>query len=331
MDRRSFNKILTNSVMVAGVMRDGNALSKSDPPASEESEFSPVANWPKLPEGWKFTSFLTGGGVAGIAADSRGRIYISHRGIHPIMYFDVDGNFQGTVGEEEIEPSVYYNLTLNPPEARNRRPYVHGLHVDPWDNVWMTDVGRHIAMKFSPKGELLLTLGTADHSGKLWNTFNQPTAALVAPSGEIYVADGYGNSRIVKFSPAGKFLASWGGPGTGPGEFHTPHALAMDPAGNLYVSDRENFRIQVFSPEGHYLSAWNIGAMDGIFITRQGEFYASSVDSHILRLDLKGHLLDSWDGPPGAELHAICLDRDGDLYVVDVTNGVPYKYRRRRT
>ena len=169
-----------------------------------DNSWSRAEDWPQLPKGWKLSK------VSGVAADSRGRVYVGHRDTHPILYFDVSGKFLGTLGEKEIPPSVYYDLRTDPPTAMERRPWVHGLHVDPWDNLWVTDVGRHVVMKFDPEGKLLLTLGTRDKRDESPTTFNQPTHAVVGGSGHIYVADGYGNSRVVKNSPLREIICSPG-------------------------------------------------------------------------------------------------------------------------
>lgn len=291
---------------------------------AQQQEFSAVIGWAKLPPGWKFSQK-----VSGIAVDSGGRVYVADRGPHPIIYFDETGKFQGTIGDKEIRPSIYYDLTTTPSTPQEERPWVHGLFVDSWDNIWVTDVGRHVVMKFSRKGKLLLTLGTLDQPGESPTHFNQPTAVLVAPSGSIYVADGYGNSRIVRFSPEGKYQSSWGKRGVGQGEFHTPHAMTMDDKGNLYVTDRENFRIQVFDHEGRFLAVWpNLPSIDAIFIKGKYLYAGAGTDNQIIKFDLAGRRLNAWGG--GSVFgypHGIWLDREGNLYIAEVAAGRASKYR----
>ena len=196
---------------------------------------------------------------------------MGHRDTHPILYFDVSGKFLGTLGEKEIPPSVYYDLRTDPRTAMERRPWVHGLHVDPWDNLWVTDVGRHVVMKVNPEGKLLLTLGTPGERDETPSTFSQPTHAVVGRSGNVYVADGYGNSRVVKFSAQGEYLRTWGKKGSQKGELHTPHALALDSDENVYVADRSNDRIQVFDSEGKFWQVWTgLHSVDSLFITKEG-------------------------------------------------------------
>jgi hypothetical protein len=142
--------------------------------------------------------------------------------------------------------------------------------------------------KFSPDGKLLMTLGKAGVAGDGPDTFNQPTDVLVAPNGDIFVADGHrdsatahpGNNRIVKFSKDGKFLKQWGRKGTGPGEFQEPHTIAMDSRGRLFVGDRMNNRIQIFDQNGKFLEEWKqFGRPSGIYITKNDTIYVADSES----------------------------------------------------
>jgi N-acetylneuraminic acid mutarotase/DNA-binding beta-propeller fold protein YncE len=287
--------------------------------------FAKETAWPKLPSGFAFSSK-----VSNVAADSKGRIYVADRGPHPLKVLGPSGELLGTVGDDVILPSVYYDLRQSPPVPMERRPWVHGLHVDHADSVWVTDVGRHVVMKFSPQGQLLLTLGTLDQAGETSTLFNQPTSVVVAPAGDIFVADGYGNSRIVKFDARGKFVKTWGKLGIQPGEFHTPHCLAMDSSGRLYVTDRENHRIQIFDQEGRFLEQWpNLHSIDAIFIAKDDRVYlGAGVDDRIYRVDAHGRIMEQWGndrtfGYP----HGICFDRSGNLYVAQTGAGRADKFR----
>lgn len=247
------------------------------------------------------------------------------------MYFDEDGKFLGTLGEKEIEPSVYYELRKTPAIAHGRRPWVHGMHVDSFDNVWITDVGRHIVMKFTPDGELALTLGEPDRSGETETLLNQPTHAVVIPNGEIFVADGYGNSRIVKFSPKGKFLQAWGKPGTAPGEFQTPHVLAFDSPGKLYVSDRENNRIQVFDTSGQFLAIYRFyDCVNGIFLANDGSFYFVGGETNFIiqRVTRQDEILQSWTNEPlDGNPHWVWHDGKQYLYIANANASCVSKYQ----
>jgi streptogramin lyase len=287
--------------------------------------FTVENGWPKLPPDSKFSSK-----VSNVAADSKGRIYVADRGPHPLKVVKASGEFIGSIGDDVILPSVYYDLRQSPPVPMERRHWVHGLHVDHQDNVWVTDVGRHVVMKFSPEGKLLLTLGTLDKSGETPATFNQPTSVVVAPGGNVFVSDGYGNSRIVKFDSTGKFIKTWGKLGMQPGEFHTPHCVALDSKGRLYVADRENQRVQIFDQEGRFLEQWpNLHSMDAIYITKDDRIYGGGgTDDRIYRFDTHGRILEQWGndrtfGYP----HGICLDSSGNLYVAQTGAGRAAKFR----
>ncbi len=211
---------------------------------SGKYRYKPVPDWARLPAGWSFVE------VVGIAVDSRDRAFVFCRGEHPVIVFEPDGTFVRSWGEGTFV-----------------RP--HGITIGPDDEVWCTDDQDHTVRKFCADGKLLLTLGKSGRcsetgiEGMDYRTiknpgppFNLPTNLAIAPSGELYVTDGYGNARVHKFSAEGKLLFSWGAPGDAPGQFNLPHGIAIDRTGRVYVADRENSRIQIFSPEGKFLQQW---------------------------------------------------------------------------
>jgi sugar lactone lactonase YvrE len=171
----------------------------------------------------------------------------------------------------------------------------HGIHVDRDGNIWVTDGegpdgkdprrhGKgHQVFKFSPSGRVLMTLGRAGVAGDASDTFNMPSAVLVAPNGDIFVGDGHGgtsNARVLKFTGDGRFIKAWGTRGAAPGDFETPHALAMDSRGRLFVGDRENNRVQIFDQDGTFLDAWTqFGRPSGIFIDRNDVLYVTDHQS----------------------------------------------------
>jgi DNA-binding beta-propeller fold protein YncE len=176
--------------------------------------------------------------------------------------------------------------------------FPHGLHVDPDGNIWVTDnLGKdskgHQVFKFSPEGKLLMTLGQAGHPGSGLDQFNAPSAVLVAPNGDVFVADGHGgntNARIMKFTRDGKFIKTWGHKGSGPGELDIPHALAMDSRGRLFVADRGNNRIQIFDQEGNSLDLWpQFSRPSGIYIDKNDVIYVADSESESVA---KNH--DGW-------------------------------------
>ncbi len=196
--------------------------------------------------------------------------------LDPIMEFDVAGKLLKSFGA---------NMFVRP----------HGLHVDREGNVWVTDGegpnGRdprrdgkgHQVFKFSANGEILMTLGKAGLAGDGPDEFNQPSSVYVAPNGDIFVGDRHGgrsNARVVKFNSTGEYIMSWGSRGQAPGEFDTPHALAMDSQGRLFVGDRGNNRVQIFDQEGHFIDEWEqFGRPSGIFIDDNDILYVTDSSS----------------------------------------------------
>src|ERR1700694_668934 len=258
-------------VAVAG-MPEAFAQANAEP-NSQPNPYRMIENWAKLPEGrtWGSTSAVDIGPDGSIwVAEQWGRNPGAEPTLPPVLKFDPSGKLLGSFGE---------GLFVFP----------HGIFVDQSGNVWITDAqgkdGKgHQVYKFSPAGKVLMTLGKAGVSGDGQDTFNQPSDVVVAPSGNIFVADGHGgnsNARIVKFSKDGKFIKAWGKKGTAPGEFDTPHALAMDSKGRLYVGDRANNRIQVFDQDGKFLEEWKqFGRPSGIFIDKNDVIYVADSESN---------------------------------------------------
>jgi DNA-binding beta-propeller fold protein YncE len=288
--------------------------------------------WGSLPAGWSFVE------VAGVATDSQDRVYVFNRGEHPVIIFDSDGHFLSSWGEGQFQRA-------------------HGIFIGPDDAVYCTDDLDHTIRKFTLEGELLLTLGQRGRpsdtgvQGTDYRTirrvgppFNRPTNLALAPDGSMYVTDGYGNARVHCFAAEGRLLFSWGEPGAKPGQFNVPHGIAIDRLSLVYVADRENSRIQVFSPDGKFLTEWTdvarpmqllIDPQDRVFVVelgwRAGLFpwqTAPSADPPGARLsvfNLQGQLLARWnsEGDPCAPgnffaPHDICMDSRGDLYIGEV-------------
>src|SRR5260370_32770275 len=202
------------------------------------------AGWGELPEGWCFVE------VAGVAIDSRDRLFVFSRGEHPVMIFDRTGRFQSSWGENQF---------IRPP----------GITIGPDDAVYCTDDVDHTVRKFTSDGSLLLTLGRSGCPSDTGATsqdfrtirragppFHYPTNLALAADGSLYISDGYGNARIHKFSQDGRHLLSWGEPGGGPGQFRLPHGIAVAPDGTVVVADRENIRLQFFDPACLFLTEW---------------------------------------------------------------------------
>lgn len=271
-------------------------------------KYEPIADWLKLPEGVKL------GGVAAVATDSADRVYLFHRGKQPIMVFDKDGKFLRGWGDAQVKTA-------------------HGLRVDADGNVWITDIGNHLVTKFDGQGKVLLTLGKKDQPGNAADQFNKPTDVAVAANGDIFVSDGYGNSRVVKFSKDGKFIKEWGKKGTGEGEFNLPHAVQLDAKGRVYVGDRENNRVQLFDADGKFLAVWKeSGAPYGLHLAPTGRLLVADGRANAVNvLDPQGKLLGRF-GDKGSNAgqfnmpHWLCADSRGSIYVAEVTGNRLQKF-----
>ena len=277
-----------------------------------------VDAWPTLPADFQMHE------ASGVDVDSQGDVWIFHRGEQmPIMEFD------GETGE--LKSSFADGMIV----------HAHGLEIDEDDNVWVTDQRGHTVMKFSPEGELLMTVGVSGEAGLDDDHFDQPTDVVIASNGDFYVSDGYGNSRVVKFDKDGNFLMTWGEPGDGPGQFSLPHGLTLDRAGRVYVADRNNLRVQVFDSEGGFVQEWkhtddwdrpwalelapdgnSVFVMDGGDARRQEQDNAAT--GHVLRCDLDGNILEKIAGGYGSEPgqlywgHDVSVGEDWAIYTVEV-------------
>jgi DNA-binding beta-propeller fold protein YncE len=281
---------------------------------SGSSPLQPVAGWPSLPPDFTLDR------VVGVGIDSRGLIYVAHRGEHPLLCLNPDGTLNREIGAAENKKTIAYDRRGPVPIPIATRTWLHGLSIDPWDNVWITDVGRHLVMKFNPAGKLVMTLGVDGEAGCDATHFDQPTHVVVVPTGEIFVTDGYGNSRIVKFTADGKYLLDWGRRGTAPGEFHTPHVITLGRDGLLYMTDRENDRVQVFDQAGRVQAVWEgLHSVDGLYAAPDGFIYGSGgIDNAVMRFDRDGRVLDVWAQPGMFQYpHGIAVDAAGAIYTAD--------------
>jgi hypothetical protein len=261
-----------------------------------------LPGWEQLPEGYRH------GDVCGVAVDSGDRVFVLTRRDARCLVYEPDGTFLRSFGEDIFTERI------------------HALTIDGEDFVYTVDDGDHTVRKFSPDGRLLMTLGTpgvssdTGYDGKTTSSitrvgppFNRPTKAAIAPNGDLYVADGYGNARIHRFSADGELLASWGELGSGPGQFHVPHGVWIAD-GRVFVADRENDRVQIFTLDGELLEIWDhIQRPTDIYVDRQGLVYISSL---------------WWPaGVPDLVGRTRRYDLPGGVYVLDLAGNVLVHWR----
>jgi DNA-binding beta-propeller fold protein YncE len=265
-------------------------------------DYEVLEGWGKLPSGWVYTQ------VAGVAVDSRDRVLVLCRGEHPIIVFSREGEFIESRGE-----GIFVNA--------------HGAYIDADDSFYCVDNGDHTVRKFAKDGELVFTLGTKNKPAPPGKPFNKPTDIAKAPNGDLYVSDGYGNSSVHHFTPDGELLRSWGEPGTGSGQFNLPHGVWADEK-RIYVADRQNNRVQIFTSEGEYLEEWgNLLRPCDIFFDRRGRIYIAELTHRVSILNKRGEVLARLGGEksfaPGRFVAPHCLWKDshGALYVGEVLDG----------
>ena len=292
--------------------------------STDKLEYEVVEGWGTLPEGWQW------GQVGGVAVDSQDRVHVFTRTEHPLMVFNRDGNFLYSWGEGVFQDA-------------------HGICIGPDDSIYLVDRSPHVAMKLTHEGQLLITMGNRGqpsdtatqkrtapsfHAGP---PFHHPTDLSLSPTGEMYISDGYRNCRVHKFSAQGELLFSWGEPGDGPGQFNLVHSAWVH-KGRVYVADRQNNRLQIFTPEGDHLETWpGFDQPCKIFIDANDIVYVAELGSRVSILDIQGNVLCRWGGERSHEPglfwgpHGIWTDSHGDLYVAEVLEGRRVqKFRRVR-
>ena len=271
--------------------------------------------WGRLPKGWSF------GWIPAIAVDSKDRIYVYSRSEHPMVVFDREGNFLESWGEDILEDA-------------------HGIFIDAEDNIYCVERETHCVRKFNSDRQLIMTLGTPGQEGAEGKPFHLPTDLGIDSAGNLYIADGYGNTQVHKYASDGTFIKSWGAPGDGPGEFVLPHGVRVDPNDRVMVSDRTNNRIQFFDTDGNYLMEWTgLHQPDAFFIDENDIVYVAELDQWVSIWTLAGEKLAEWGGGERSEVpgefracpHGIWTDSCGDLYVGEVqTDGALQKFVRQK-
>ena len=285
---------------------------------SGEYKYELIENWAKLPSGWSF------GTVTGVAVDSHERLHVCQQQMSPpILVFDNQGNYLSSWGTGTvIEP--------------------HTIYIGPDDILYLADRGAHLATKYSLDGQPLLEMGTRgqpsdtgcnEDEGEVLRAagpFNRPTRLFPSSTGDLYVSDGYRNCRVHRFSAEGALISSWGTSGkTAPGEIRSPHSVWIDENDLLYVCDRLNNRIQIFSAAGEYVTQWSdLSWPTDIYMVSDTVYVCERTeeDSWITVRDKEGNVLSRFDTP---RCHQIRVDSLGDIYMTCSSSSVGKCIRQR--
>jgi len=266
--------VVSVGVLVMMIGASGERVAAQSNPVP--NPYQSILDWAKLPQGriW--------GQMAALDIDSHGNVWAVERCGGTTCNGRPEAPVLGFGPSGDVVKSLGAGLFVFP----------HGIAIDDDDNLWITD-GRaadgkgHQVIKFNPDGEIVMRLGTAGVAGEGPDTFNGPSAVAIAPNGDIFVGDGHDagtNARVVKFSKDGTFIKAWGQKGVGPGEFATPHSLAFDSRGRLFVGDRENNRIQLFTQDGTFLEEWTqFGRPSGMWIDSNDVIYVADSQSNMAR------------------------------------------------
>jgi len=256
--------------------------------------------------------------AVGVALNSKGHIFLLNRGNHPLLEFNPDGSFVRSIGDG----STIFHAA-------------HSVRFDAEDNMWLVDAGNNVVVKFNARGRIVQALGRRlepwvymthgiERAIPAPSSFYQPTDTVVAPDGSTFVTDGYGNSRVAKFTREGNLVKYWGDRGTRPGQFNTPHSIVIDRNQNLYVADRQNNRIQVFDTDGTFKQAWDLDGLTWSLCITPGPNQVIFVGSvgKVYKMDLTGKVLGTF-GKLGRlpgwfdSIHAIACPDDKTVYIAN--------------
>lgn len=328
------NSLILLIVVLTGCTNHSNH-NKNDQPIN----YVLVEAWPQLPAGYAF------GQPTGVGVDSRKHVFVFHRaGRKWTTPFPENFIEKNTILELDAETGTIINDW-----GANLFIMPHGLTVDKDDNIWVTDVGLHQVLKFNHDGKLLMKLGVEKTPGNDSTHFDLPTDVTVADDGSFYVSDGYGNSRVVKFSAAGKYLLEWGTKGSKEGEFDIPHGITLDNNEHIYVADRQNNRIQVFDKNGKFLRVLknkdSVPQLPSVAIDSAQQIYAIDFD-YTITTDIgnKGSKVFKYDstgtvrfqfGSTGENkrteswFHDLAVDKQGNIYVGDIRAAKLLKFKKK--
>lgn len=328
MNRREFLRPLAATSLLPAIGGAGAAAPpepEGRPATAYARPYVPDPNWPQLPPN------LVLGAVCSVAM-GEACVWVLHRGNPPVLCIDREGHVQKSWGDGQIQIG-------------------HHIRVDHEGNVWVADIGHHQILKFTPDGRLIMALGRKDHPGTGTDQFNEPTDVAILPSGELFVTDGYGNFRVLKFTAKGKLIHLWGAKGREPNQFDTPHDVVVDVSGRIYISDRGNSRIQVFDSDAKFIEEWReYGEINGLAWGTErsvglpcgpeicadglGLWGTTGRGNEIFRMRSGAVLLESFGGPTSTEtetqagvvpplgrfnvLHSVAVDEQMNLYVAEI-------------
>ena len=311
------------SVLAVLLFAGSVAAQRPSDPALLVPQDAPAMDYVAVPSAITLPDGVTMGAAAAVAFDARGHLWVLTRGAVAFFEFDEKGAYIRSFGDKLFTRA-------------------HGLRIDREGNLWAGDVGAHTVRKFSRDGQLLLTLGTAGEAGE-WNEatgsrkLNQPNDVVVADNGDIFIAQGHtpgpnGDARVLKFDKTGKLLTQWGGKGTAPGQFTVAHGVAIDATGLLWVTDRENQRIQVFDQKGTFVREMKYAGLPcAVDIGRQYVYMVNGFAGQLVRMDLAGKVL-AVVGKPGkgpgefGEAHFVAVSPTQEVFVADSVNGALVKF-----
>jgi DNA-binding beta-propeller fold protein YncE len=284
---------------------------------------APALHYEPAPKAFDLPADVSMGVPASVKFDSKGHMFVLTRGDTAFFEFDPNGRFLRAFGDRLFVRA-------------------HGLRIDRDDNLWATDVGGHVVLKLTPRGDVLLTLGTKGEAGE-WNEatashrLNEPNDVAIGANGDVFVAEGHtpgpgGDARVLKFDKNGKFLKSWGGKGSAPGQFQVAHGIDIDAHGRIWVADRENQRVQIFTADGAFVREIKYAGLPSDFaIGPRSIFMVNGYAGQLLKLDQNGNVIAVL-GKPGAalgefgEAHMVAVSAKGDVYVADTVNARVTKF-----
>jgi DNA-binding beta-propeller fold protein YncE len=313
------------AALVLASAADAHAQRPTDP-ALLAPQDAPPMSYVVAPTAYTLPAGVSMNATASVAFDRAGHMIVLTRSMEAFYEFDPNGTFVRSYGGSMFSRA-------------------HGIKVDPQGNIWATDVGAHVVHKVDRSGRILLTLGTKGEAGE-WNEasgsrkLNQPTDVAIAANGDVFVSQGHtpganGDARVLKFDKDGKYLTQFGGKGSEPGKFQVAHGLDIDPQGNVWVADRENQRIQVFTPAGSFVREMKFAGLPcSLAIGSQTVFMVNGFAGQIVQMDLNGKVQAVLGRPgkgPGefGEAHVMAMNPKGEIFVADSVNATLQKFVRR--